>query len=97
LAGYGSANNIFEVKNQMAVALANLTSAITADRNTIATLMETNAKLVSEIAELTKKLAELAMKQSKKEKKKRDGSEYCWTCGYKVNHISKNCRWKKRA
>jgi len=95
-AGYSSANNVFENENQMAVALANLASATTADRNTIATLTETNAKLVSEIAKLTKKLSELAMKQSKKEKKKRDGSEYCWSCGYKVNHTSKNCRWKKQ-
>jgi len=97
LAGYGSENNIFKVENQMAVALANLASTTTADRNTIAALMETNAKLVSEIAELIKKLAELATKQSKKEKKKRDGSEYCWSCGYKVNHLKKLQVEKTRA
>jgi len=41
LAEYGSANNIFKVENQTAVALANLASATTADRNTIATLIKT--------------------------------------------------------
>ena len=68
-AGYGTANGVDTVDSQTDVALENLAAATTSDRNTIATLTETNAKIVKDITDLIKKLVDLMPKHLKGRRK----------------------------
>jgi len=65
------------------------------DRQTIATLTETNAKLVQKLNEandkLVKALEKLAQSDKTNYSRGEKGPHYCWSCGSKVYHPSRKC------
>jgi hypothetical protein len=95
-AGYHSANaSVGETEDQMSestiVALANLATVNAADRGVVATLTESNARLVKQLEYNSNELRELKA-LIKKERFEKCGQRsfnpspynYCWTHGYKV-------------
>jgi hypothetical protein len=109
-AGYHSANAaVGQTEGQMSEAtigaLANLYTAMAADRGVVATLTEANARLVKQLEDNSNELRELKALIKKEIFEKRgqrsfkpSPNNYCWTHGYKVanTHTSLSCNFPKQ-
>ena len=98
-AGY-QANNVSQAQTdvqdtpqevQALEAIANLATASTENRESIATLTATNAALVKELVELRLEAKNLRATLSRRNK----FSNYCWSCGMNCDHTSRACQNKK--
>jgi hypothetical protein len=104
-AGFHSANAATtQNEDQMAEAtigaLANLATAIAADRGVVADLTQANSRLVKQLEEPASELRELKALLHRERRDKRgprsfntSSSNYCWTHGYNVGktHTSLTC------
>jgi hypothetical protein len=112
--GFHSANMMIEQDHDDSMqdtvdAIAQLATATTSDRGTVATLTTTNAKLANQleaahalIAQLKNEIATLKNKikpawQGKQPIKTTNNDSYCWSHGYQVatSHTSATCNMKK--
>jgi hypothetical protein len=112
--GFHSANMMIEQGRENTLqdtvdAIAQLTTATSSDRGTVATLTTTNAKLATkleaaqaQIAQLNDEIAALKNKikpawQSQRPHKTTNNDSYCWSHGYQVakSHMSATCNMKK--
>lgn len=78
-----------ETEVQVLEAIANLATTSVEDKQTIATLIATNASFVTEIIELRKDFA--AFRKTSRNVNKC----YCWTCGMHRDYDSRICKTKK--
>jgi hypothetical protein len=112
--GFHSANMMIEQgraesMNDTAEAIAQLVTATTSDRSTVATLTTTNVKLATQleaanalIAQLKNEIATLNNKikpawQGQHPVRTTNNNSYCWSHGYQVakSHTSATCNMKK--
>jgi hypothetical protein len=112
--GFHSANMMIEqghteTMQDTVIAIAQLATATTSDRGTVATLSTTNAKLATQleaaqaqIAQLKDEIAALKRKikpawQGQQPIKTKKNDSYCWSHGYQVakSHTSATCNMKK--
>jgi hypothetical protein len=112
--GFHSANMMIEQGRDDSMqenfdAIAQLATATTSDRGTVATLTTTNAKLATQleaahaqIAQLKNEIATLKNKiepawQGQRPIKTTNNDSYCWSHGYQVarSHTSSTCNMKK--
>jgi hypothetical protein len=108
--GYHSANAaVGQTEDQLAEAtigaLDNLATATVADRGVVATLTESNARLVKHLEDNSNELGELKALIKKERVEKRgqrslnpSPKNFCWTHGYKVGntHTSLSCNLPKQ-
>lgn len=105
--GYSSANSVVQsaghVHQQETIdAIANLATATSHDRASVATLTATNSTLTAELTKVNAKLVnalqdnlklaeKLAAKSPTPGGERQEARHYCWSCGYRCTHASFKC------
>jgi hypothetical protein len=99
--GFHSANSATVLQHETADAIANLATATTADRQTVAALTATISQLTLELSAANTKLLAKATQQTNRNsgggtprRQRNPGPHYCFTHGSKVHHTSLDCKYK---